>query len=106
MSKQSSGGTSQRRLCTIMTPIKVHPLKILVPPKTVKFYVDSHCATPEARGCPKNKKNKKNEKCKKLKNVKIFEVFQGSGGGIAGGWPGGGWGVMGGASGVAWGTDF
>ena len=47
---QSSFGTSQRRLYTIMKPIKFHPLKILVPPKNVKFYVDSHCAMPEARG--------------------------------------------------------
>ena len=33
-----------------MKPIKFHPLKILVPPKNVKFYVDSHCTTPEAVG--------------------------------------------------------
>merc|ERR1712110_393101 len=53
-SEQSSCGTSQRRLYTIMKPIKFHPLKILVPPKNVKFYVDSHCTTPEARGRQNN----------------------------------------------------
>ena len=47
---QSSCGTSQPRLCTIMKPIKFHPLKIIVPPKNVKFCADSHSTTPEATG--------------------------------------------------------
>merc|ERR1712243_457202 len=36
--------------CTIMKPIKFHPLKILVPLKNVKFCADSHSTTPEATG--------------------------------------------------------
>ena len=33
-----------------MKPIKFHPLKIIVPPKNVKFYADSHSTTLEATG--------------------------------------------------------
>ena len=74
-----------------MKPIKFHPLKILVPPKNVKFYVDSHCTTPEARGRQKNKKNKKLNFSKFSKDAVGGSLGWGAGG------QGGGWGVMGGA---------